>query len=206
MNKEQQGNRWVCLLRPKLLATWFLLITASSAVGEEIPDLRPVIEAHGYVYDDHLSGTGVKKLSSGAYALMALLEKPEDQEHDKYVVVVVDGGSVVPIHEPRWWAADNAWIKVLDINSDKKDDVVVDEYYEPNILTKIFFGLGENKFRKVFEGEAAFSPDFVELGFGDLKIKEFILAVDHPDNTVHEPLYEPRLYVFNGDEYVLAEP
>ncbi len=206
MNKKQQGARRTCFSCLKFIAAWFLLITASSAVGEEIPDLRPVIEAHGYIYDERVSWIEITQLTSGAYLLMVLLERPKEQKHDKYVIVVVDGDSVVPIHEPQWLTSIyNFRIHLVDINGDGKDDLDIRGYYEFDLYVEVFFGLGENRFRKVFEGNSASRPEFVELGLGDLKIKELILSVD-PYNAVLDPLYEPRLYVFNGDKYVLAEP
>ncbi len=105
----------------KFLVGWSLLMGAPLASGEEVPDLRPVIEAHGYAYLENASG--VQALSSGAWVLRVFVKGDTYQS----VIVVTDGRSVTAIDEPMKGGS-GIKMQLLDINADGRDDLAVNEY------------------------------------------------------------------------------
>ncbi len=113
--------RLMGILLLKLVAAWFFLTTAPTVAGEDVPDLRPVIEAHGYAYLENASG--VQALSSGAWVLRVFVKGDTYQS----VIVVTDGRSVTAIDEPMRGGS-GIKMQLLDINADGRDDLAVNEY------------------------------------------------------------------------------
>lgn len=179
-----------------------IFFLVSGAVAVDTSELEELIESSGYVFLNE-KASGLKQLSSDSYILRVYTEPPGSGAGGKSVIVIIENNLVRPIDDPVW-AGDSVSFELLDINSDGRMDVIVNEYYEPKFHVRIFLNDAEQGLIKVLTSDSTSLPEFVEIGDvceNGRNIRELVLTTD-PYGYWHPSLLFPTLYVFNGNAYI----
>lgn len=153
-----------------------------------------MVKNAGYIFDE--KSAVVTKVSNMQFVMRVFL----DRKFKKSTILLVSENSLQNIGE-QGFSGSGIFFDIIDITGDQKLDIIVSEYYEPELFVRIFSG--SNDFKKIFQGYSSSKPSFVELGlfFEQQKAMEMILTKDEYDFS-YNALFTPSLYVFDGDSYV----
>lgn len=194
-------------MRGLIWQTIVLMVLSSGSFAatfsDELSRIEKLLESKGYRF--HPRASGIQEVSPDSHVLRAFLQV-ESSRFKKTVVVIVRGDSVTPVDFPVW-AGDSVGIDVLDVNGDGHSDLIVNEYYEPMLNVRMYFGDSIQKFTKVLDAHSTTKPKFLEFnlrGASGLP-KPVILTHDPYDLGGYVDLLVPHLYLFREGRYELVE-
>lgn len=178
-------------------------VSFAATCSDEFSRIESLLESNGYRF--HPRASGIQEISPGSHVLRAFMQV-EGSRFEKTVIVIVKGDSVSPVDLPVW-AGDSVGIDVLDANGDGHADLIVNEYYEPMLNVRVYFGNSVQKFMKVLDAHSTTKPRFLNFSLSDASSssKPITLTHDPYDLGGYDELLVPHLYVFREGRYELLE-